>query len=42
MGSGRPRSFAAYKALLTAAGFRSVREIPTPLPMVTRLMTARK
>lgn len=42
MGSGRPRSFAAYQALLAAAGFARIREVPTPLPMVTRLITARK
>lgn len=42
MGSGRPRSFAAYKALLRAAGFIRIREVPTPLPMVTRLITAIK
>lgn len=42
MGSGRPRSYAAYKALLAAAGFTRIREVATPLPMVTRLITAQK
>lgn len=42
MGSGRPRSFKAYQALLAAAGFSRIREISTPLPMVTRLITARR
>jgi demethylspheroidene O-methyltransferase len=42
MGSGRPRSFLAYQALLEAAGFNRVREKPTALPMVTRLIEARK
>jgi demethylspheroidene O-methyltransferase len=40
MGSGRPRTAAAYAAMLTAAGFRHVRERPTGLPMVTRLLVA--
>ncbi len=42
MGSGRPRSFAAYAALLETAGFQRIREVPTALPMVTRMVAARK
>ncbi len=42
MGSGRPRTAVAYRNLLEAAGFRRIREKPTPLPMVTRLLEARK
>lgn len=40
MGSGRPRTAAAYRAMLHAAGFGKVREIRTALPMVTRLLIA--
>jgi len=40
MGSGRPRSAAAYRQMLTAAGFSKVKELPTGLPMVTRLLVA--
>jgi demethylspheroidene O-methyltransferase len=40
MGSGRPRTAEAYLAMLRAAGFRSAREVPTALPMVTRLIVA--
>ncbi len=40
MGSGRPRTAAAYRAMVTAAGFSRVREVPTGLPMVTRLLVA--
>lgn len=40
MGSGRPRSFPAYRTLLQAAGFRRIREKPVALPMVTRLIEA--
>jgi demethylspheroidene O-methyltransferase len=40
MGSGRPRSAAAYTEMLRAAGFARVRERRTGLPMVTRLLVA--
>ena len=40
MGSGRPRSVAAYTEMLRAAGFARVRERRTGLPMVTRLLVA--
>jgi demethylspheroidene O-methyltransferase len=40
MGSGRPRTSAAYRAMVSAAGFSRVREVPTGLPMVTRLLVA--
>lgn len=40
MGSGRPRTAAAYKAMLLCAGFRRVREVGTAIPMVTRLLIA--
>lgn len=40
MGSGRPRTATAYRAMVTAAGFRRVREVATGLPMVTRLLIA--
>ena len=42
MGSGRPRSPAAYLALLAQAGFTSAREVGTALPMVTRLIVAER
>ncbi len=42
MGSGRPRTAAAYLALLAEAGFSSAREVPTGLPMVTRLIAAER
>lgn len=41
MGSGRPRSAAALRALLTQAGFASVRQIPTRAPLITGLLVAR-
>ncbi len=40
MGSGRPRTAAAYRAMLATAGFGRVREVRTALPMVTRLLIA--
>ncbi|KAB7644891.1 methyltransferase [Polymorphobacter fuscus] len=40
MGSGRPRTAAAYRAFLEGAGFRRIREQRTALPMVTRLLVA--
>lgn len=42
MGSGRPRTFVAYRNLLASAGFSRIREKPTGLPMVTRLIVARR
>jgi demethylspheroidene O-methyltransferase len=42
MGSGRPRTAQAYLAMLAAAGFRRAREVPTALPMVTRLLVAER
>jgi demethylspheroidene O-methyltransferase len=42
MGSGRPRTAEAYVAMLRAAGFSQVREVATGLPMVTRLLVARR
>ena len=42
MGSGRPRTVAAYLALLAEAGFGSAREVATALPMVTRLIVAQR
>jgi demethylspheroidene O-methyltransferase len=42
MGSGRPRTAAAYRSMLAAAGFGDAREVRTPLPMVTRLVVARR
>ncbi|WP_197041982.1 methyltransferase [Sandarakinorhabdus oryzae] len=42
MGSGRPRTPAAYLALLAEAGFASAREVGTALPMVTRLIVAER
>lgn len=41
MGSGRARSFAELAAMLAAAGFASVRQIPTRRPMLTCLIEAR-
>jgi demethylspheroidene O-methyltransferase len=42
MGSGRPRTFAHYRAMLEAAGFSRVREMATALPMVARVITAHR
>jgi demethylspheroidene O-methyltransferase len=42
MGSGRPRSYREYKFMLRNAGFSNVREVKTPLPIVTRMLVARK
>jgi demethylspheroidene O-methyltransferase len=41
MGSGRPRTIDEIKGMLAAAGFASVREIGTHLPMITRLLIGR-
>lgn len=40
MGSGRPRTISAYRAMLQRAGFGRVREVATGLPMVTRMLVA--
>ena len=40
MGSGRPRTAEAYRAMLQAAGFARVVERRTGVPMVTRLLVA--
>jgi demethylspheroidene O-methyltransferase len=40
MGSGRPRTAESYRAMLRAAGFQSVREAPTSLPMIARVLIA--
>jgi len=40
MGSGRPRSEADLRRLLTDAGFRRVRRLPTHTPLLTRLLLA--
>lgn len=42
MGSGRPRTAEAYRAMLRAAGFSGVREIRSDLPMVTRILLAER
>uniref|UniRef100_UPI0013DB1219 methyltransferase n=1 Tax=Sandarakinorhabdus rubra TaxID=2672568 RepID=UPI0013DB1219 len=42
MGSGRPRTAGDYLALLAQAGFTAAREVPTALPMVTRLIVAER
>lgn len=41
MGSGRPRTPAELGALLRAAGFERIRELPTAQPLQTRLLVAR-
>ena len=42
MGSGRPRTPADYVGLLAEAGFANAREVPTALPMVTKLVVAER
>lgn len=41
MGRGRPRTAAELEALLERAGFRRVRDVRTPMPMLTSLLVAR-
>jgi demethylspheroidene O-methyltransferase len=41
MGSGRPRSAATLQALLEQAGYTDVRLLPNPMPLQTRVMSAR-
>lgn len=40
MGSGRPRTAQELAAMLRAAGFARVRERPTPLPLIARVLEA--
>ena len=40
MGSGRPRSAAELTTMLRTAGFGRVRELPTALPLLTRVLVA--
>ncbi len=42
MGSGRPRSAAALGTMLYAAGFVEIREHATALPLIVRVLTARR
>lgn len=42
MGSGRPRTAAELQGMLAAAGFDSVRQIPTARPLLASVLTARK
>jgi hypothetical protein len=41
MGRGEPRRFAEIAALLSQAGFASVRLVETPLPTATSLIVAK-
>ncbi|RZU02851.1 methyltransferase [Rivibacter subsaxonicus] len=41
MGRGRPRSQGELRSMLHAAGFGAVRELPTAMPLQTRLLQAR-
>ncbi|MFS0737736.1 methyltransferase [Sphingomonas sp. 1P06PA] len=40
MGSGRPRSANELRAMLAQAGFATVREIDTPIPLTVRILVA--
>ncbi len=42
MGSGEPRTAARLRLLLSTAGFTTVREHPTAIPALVRVITARK
>ena len=42
MGSGRPRSFERLQVMLTQAGFEEISLKPAGMPMLTRVITARK
>jgi demethylspheroidene O-methyltransferase len=42
MGSGRPRSFERLQAMLMQAGFEAISLKPAGMPMLTRVITARK
>jgi demethylspheroidene O-methyltransferase len=42
MGSGRPRTAAELQQMLAAAGFDSVRNVPTARPLLASVLTARK
>ena len=41
MGSGRPRTFARLRDMLTEAGFADIALRPAPMPMLTSVITAR-
>ncbi len=41
MGSGRPRSAACLTAMLEAAGFSRIRHLPTRIPLLTRVLSAK-
>ncbi len=41
MGSGRPRSFAALRDMLTQSGFTDIRERSTRIPMIAKVIVAR-
>ena len=41
MGRGRPRTAEAYRLMLTEAGFAAVRERPTRIPLLVRVLEAR-
>lgn len=42
MGSGRPRRFETLAALLKKAGFSRIRRRPTPVPLITSVIVARR
>lgn len=42
MGRGRPRRVAELRAMLNAAGFETVRAVPTHLPLQTQVLVARR
>ena len=42
MGQGRPRRFDEIAAMLGAAGFAQIRELPTASPLIVRVATGRK
>ena len=42
MGRGRPRSVATLRAMLTAAGFGVIRQLPTRMPLQTQVLVAKR
>jgi len=40
MGSGKPRSFTRISEMLSEAGFTGIKLLPTPMPLVTSVITA--
>jgi demethylspheroidene O-methyltransferase len=42
MGRGRPRSIATLHAMLTAAGFGAIRQVPTRMPLQTQMLIAER